>query len=164
MFNSKGRIPCVGISLGVDRIFSVIKARLENEQKGEALRSSEIEVFIMAFGGKGFTGMLPERMEVARQLWDGGVKAEFSWSVKPKLANQFKAAESGGVPFAVILGEDELAAGQVKIKQLGLPADHPEKEGVLVDKKNLVAEVKSRLAKLGPDSLADRLGGVTMQE
>lgn len=164
MFNSKGRIPCVGISLGVDRIFSVIKARLESEQKGVSVRSSEIEVYVMAFGGKGFTGMLPERMQVARELWDGGIKAEFSWSVKPKLPAQFKAAEAGGVPFAVILGEDELAAGQVKIKQLGLPPDHPEKEGVLVDKTDLVKEVRSRMTNFGADSLAERLGAVKVQD
>ena len=32
-------------------------------------------------------------------------QAEFLYKVKPKLQNQFKAAEAGGVPFALILGE-----------------------------------------------------------
>jgi len=32
-------------------------------------------------------------------------KAEFLYKVKPKLPNQFKAAEQNGVPFALILGE-----------------------------------------------------------
>jgi len=47
------------------------------------------------------------------------------------------------VPFAVILGEDEQAQGKVKIKEMG--ASGPDKEGVLVDLKDLVAEVKARL-------------------
>jgi histidyl-tRNA synthetase len=45
----------------------------------------EVDVPVMAFGGKGFTGLLKERMEVAKQLWDAGIKTEFPWKVKPKL-------------------------------------------------------------------------------
>ena len=59
---------------------------------------------------------------------------------------QFKLAEAGGVPFAVILGEDEQAQGKVRIKEMGLPEGHPEKEGVLVDLADLVSEVRKRLA------------------
>jgi histidyl-tRNA synthetase len=47
------------------------------------------------------------------------------------------------VPFAVILGEDEQAQGKVKVKEMG--ATGPDKEGVLVDLKDLVAEVRARL-------------------
>jgi histidyl-tRNA synthetase len=34
----------------------------------------------------------------------------------------------------------------VKIKEMGLPEGHPEKDGVLVEMKDLTAEVKRRLA------------------
>lgn len=51
------------------------------------------------------------------------------------------------MPFAVILGEDELAQGKVKIKEMGLPEGHPEKDGVMVEKSNLVQEVRERLRK-----------------
>ena len=120
----------------------------------------------MAFGGKGFTGLLKERMEVAKQLWDAGIKTEFSWKVKPKLPQQFKAAEAGGVPFAVILGEDELAEGKVKLKQMGLSEDNPEKEGVIVSREGLVAEVKKRLTKLadGLDEAAQIVAELKLQE
>lgn len=60
---------------------------------------------------------------------------------------QFKAAEAGDVPFAVILGEEELGQGQVRIKELGLREGHPEKDGVLVEMKALVEEVWQRLRK-----------------
>lgn len=49
-----------------------------------------------------------------------------------------------GVPLAVILGEDELARGEVKLKELGLPEGHPEKEGVTVSLENLAEEVRKR--------------------
>lgn len=49
------------------------------------------------------------------------------------------------MPYAVVLGEDELAAGVVKIKEMGLPDGHPEKNGVDVKLADLVGEVRSRL-------------------
>ena len=67
--------------------------------------------------------------------------------MKPKLPAQFKAADVNGVPFAVILGEDEEKAGNVKVKELGLPEGHPEKDGIMVNKADLVREVRSRLDK-----------------
>ncbi|TLD33940.1 hypothetical protein PspLS_01444 [Pyricularia sp. CBS 133598] len=141
----KGQIPCVGISFGVDRIFSIMSAKQAREQA--TVRQNEVDVYVMAFGGgKDFTGLLPERIAVARQLWDAGIKAEFSAKVKPKLQQQFKVAEDGGVPLAVILGEDELKAGKVKLKILGLPKDHPDKEGHLVARDELAAEIKKVLS------------------
>lgn len=146
MFSGKSQIPCVGLSLGVDRIVSITKARMESDKAAAAaLRSSEVDVFVMAFGGKGFTGLLKERLEVCKILWDAGIKAEFAYKQKPKLPAQFKAAETNEVPFAVILGEDEQAKGQVRIKELGLEAGHAEKDGVLVCLTDLVDEVKERL-------------------
>ncbi|KAI6354734.1 hypothetical protein MCOR25_008463 [Pyricularia grisea] len=141
----KGQIPCVGISFGVDRIFSIMSAKQAREQA--TVRQNEVDVYVMAFGGgKDFTGLLPERIAVARQLWDAGIRAEFSAKVKPKLQQQFKVAEDGGVPLAVILGEDELKAGKVKLKILGLPKDHPDKEGHLVSRDDLAAEIKKVLS------------------
>lgn len=79
--------------------------------------------------------------------------------MKPKLPAQFKSAEASGVPFAVILGEDEQAQGKVKIKEMGLPDNHPEKDGVMVDLKNLVPEVQERL---NARKEADGIGPVTV--
>lgn len=116
----------------------------------------------MAFGGKGFTGLLKERMQVAKTLWDAGIKAEFAYKQKPKLPAQFKSAEQNGIPFAVILGEDEQAQGKVKIKEMGLPEGHPEKDGILVDSSDLVAEVRARLRKkMDGDHLAEGVNGLS---
>lgn len=146
MFSGKAQIPCVGISFGVDRIFSLTKARL-NTTTGttSTLRPTEVDVFVMAFGGKGFTGLLKERMHVAKTLWDAGIKAEFSYKEKPKLGAQFKKAEEGGVPFAVILGEEEVGRGEVRVKEMGLGEGHGEKDGVVVGMGELVGEVRGRL-------------------
>jgi len=142
MFSGKTQIPCVGISFGVDRIFSITSARMAKNKTVEQVRKNEVDVYVMAFGGNGF---LKERMEVCAQLWSAGIKAEFLYKTKPRVPAQFKAAENNGVPFAIFLGEDEVANKQVKIKEMGLSKDHPEKEGILVSQQDFVAEMKARL-------------------
>ncbi|KAI6785705.1 Histidine--tRNA ligase-like protein [Emericellopsis cladophorae] len=142
MFSGKTQIPCVGISFGVDRIFSITSARMAKNKTAEQVRKNEVDVYVMAFGGNGF---LKERMEVCAQLWSAGIKAEFLYKTKPRVPAQFKAAENNGVPFAIFLGEDEVANKQVKIKEMGLSKDHPEKEGILVSQQDFVVEIKLRL-------------------
>ena len=179
MFSGKGQIPCVGISFGVDRIFSITKARMEAGKGAAAVRryvirtacpvetishtlySTEVDVFVMAFG----TGLLKERIQVTKTLWDAGIKAEFAYKQKPRLDTQFRSAERNGIPFAVILGEEEQAQGKVKIKELGLPDGHAEKDGVMVNVKDLVVEVKKRLEKgSGSDGLVEGVNGLSTLE
>ena len=76
MFSGKTQIPCVGISFGVDRIFSITKARMEADAAAAAaVRNNEVDVYVMALGfSKSFTGLLKERMAVCRILWDAGIK------------------------------------------------------------------------------------------
>ena len=77
MFSGKNQIPCTGISFGVDRIFSIIKARMEAEKAAAAVRSTEVDVYVMALGfSKTFTGLVKERMQVCRTLWDAGIKVQ----------------------------------------------------------------------------------------
>ena len=47
---------------------------MEAEKGAASVRSNEVDVYVMAFGGKGFTGLLRERMEVSRVLWNAGIK------------------------------------------------------------------------------------------
>ncbi|KAJ3969564.1 histidine-tRNA ligase [Lentinula raphanica] len=106
---SKGSIPCVGISIGLDRIFAIVWPRWV--EKG--IRSKETMVYVMAAGD----GLLVERMKLVKELRDAGIKADFLAKKKPKLPVQFAAGERDEVPFAVILGENEIKEGYVMVKQ-----------------------------------------------
>ena len=132
-------IPCVGVSFGIDRIFTILKARGENGTAQSVAR--RFDVYIMAFG----SGLLTERMTLARELWAAGISAEYSLKVKPKLPQQFKSAEAGGARAVLIIGEEELKSGKVRLKILGLADDDPEKDGRLVTRQNVVSEVKMLL-------------------
>ena len=59
----------------------------------------------------------------------------------------------------MILGEDEQAQGMVKIKEMGLPEGHPEKDGVLVKLDELIPRVREKLASLGTSSSKPAIGG-----
>ena len=136
MFSGKD-MPCVGISFGVERIFSIMKMRAA---KNPTPRPS-IDVFVMAFGD----GMIKERMKVTKTLREADIRTDFSYKDKPKLPAQFKEAEQKGAPLAVILGGQELSEGKVKVKEMGLPEGDPEKDGVLIPTDIMVEEVKKRL-------------------
>ncbi|KAK1250429.1 hypothetical protein MKX08_010432 [Trichoderma sp. CBMAI-0020] len=142
MFSGKNQIPCVGISFGVDRIFSITKARMAADKSAEQVRGNEVDVYVMALGGK---GLVKERLEICAKLWQAGIKAEFLYKAKPKMQAQFKAAEANGVPFAIFIGEDELAQGKIKVKEMGLKDGHPEKDGVLVDTVRMAEDLKYRI-------------------
>ncbi|KAK4143214.1 uncharacterized protein C8A04DRAFT_37576 [Dichotomopilus funicola] len=141
-------LPCVGISFGVDRVFTILDARRQKKNDNSDL-TGQVQVYIMAFGGKEFDGLLLERMRVARQLWAAGIRAEFAAKVKPKPLQQFNAPE--GVPVAVMLGQEELEAGQVRVKQLHV-GDKNDK-GQLVAREQLVEEVRRVLALVTPPAL-----------
>ncbi|KAI1618307.1 histidyl-tRNA synthetase [Exophiala viscosa] len=144
-FRPNADLPCVGVSFGVDRIFSITKARIAKGETFSYITSNAPDVYVMAFGGGGFSGMAKERIEITKILLDAGLKVEFTYKKKPKPQVQFKNAETAGAPFAVILGEEEQTKGEVRVKEMGLPDGHPEKEGVLVKISDLGAEVSRRV-------------------
>lgn len=136
----KQQIPCIGISFGVDRIFTILDKRQKKSAASNLQRNPD--VYIIAVGGKDWDGLLPQRMAVARQLWDAGIQAEYLAKVKPKLQSQFNASKE--VPIVVMLGQEELEAGQVRLKQIKEGQDS-EGRGLLVAKEDLVEAVKGLL-------------------
>jgi len=67
MFDPKGRkVPCVGVSIGVERIFSLLEAR----KKDHGIRSSPIDIYV-ATAQK---GLLEDRMKICTMLWKAGIK------------------------------------------------------------------------------------------
>ena len=70
-----------------------------------------------------------------------GIRTEFTAKVKPKPLQQFNASE--GVPVAVTLGQDELEAGQVRVKVLeGDRNEAPKDKRQLVSRESCMEEVR----------------------
>jgi len=102
-------LPCVGVSIGLDRIFALLWPKWVER----GMRSKEVFAYVLAAGG----GLLPERMALVQELRAQGIAADFLAKNKPKLNTQFAAGERDEVPYAVILGGDELKAGLVTVKE-----------------------------------------------
>ncbi|KZV74092.1 histidine-tRNA ligase [Peniophora sp. CONT] len=102
--------PCVGISFGLDRVFAILWPKWAER----GMRTKEIMAYVMSAGD----GLLVERMGLVQELRDGGISADFLAKRKPKgMAPQFLAGERDEVPFAIIVGGDELKQGIVTVKQ-----------------------------------------------
>lgn len=50
--SKRSNVPCVGVSIGVERVYAILNARLAQQKA----RSKETDVFVLALGG----GLLPE--------------------------------------------------------------------------------------------------------
>jgi len=67
-------IPCVGISMGVERIFSILMQKEKEKEKAGSGRRNATEVFVISVKD----GLLVERMGIAKELWAAGIKAQYS--------------------------------------------------------------------------------------
>ncbi|CAD1477808.1 unnamed protein product [Heterotrigona itama] len=134
MFDNRNKsIPCVGLSLGVERIFNVLETRLN--RRGVKTRTTEVEVFV-ATAQK---NLHEERMKLLSILWDAGVKAEQSYKRNVKLLAQLQHCEETGIPLVVIIGEAELARGEVTLRDVASRAE------LSVPRASLIEEIRKRL-------------------
>ena len=85
------------------------------QARGErsAVRQKEVDEVVMSMGD----GLLLERMQVCKLLWDHGINAEFLYKKKPKLQAQFAVVDKEQIPYAVMLAPGEWAQGKVRVKQ-----------------------------------------------
>ncbi|XP_047112581.1 histidine--tRNA ligase, cytoplasmic [Schistocerca piceifrons] len=136
MFDSRHKnVPCVGVSIGVERIFSVMEAQLAaNNSK---MRTTEVEVYVASAQ----KNLLEARMSLCRELWDANIKAEQSYKRNPKLLQQLQYCEDSGIPLAAILGESELQRGVVKLR------DVKTRQESEIPRDLIAKEIRNRLSK-----------------
>lgn len=83
-------------------------------------------------------------MTMACELWDAGIDAEYSAKAKPTLQPQFNASKD--VPIVTMMGQEELATGQVRLKEMRCKTDEKYR-GRLISRESLVQEVTNLMAK-----------------
>jgi len=111
MFDPKKRsVPCVGVSIGIERLFSIMESNMTKEDK--KIRTVDTEVYVISAQ----KNMVEERMKLIGELWKNGVKAEHSYKKSPKMLSQLQYCEDQGIPLAVVVGESEIEKGVVKIR------------------------------------------------
>ncbi|XP_065410898.1 histidine--tRNA ligase, cytoplasmic-like isoform X5 [Chrysemys picta bellii] len=134
MFDPKGRkVPCVGVSIGIERLFSIMEQEVEASK--EKIRTTETQVLV-ATPQKNF---LDVKLKLISELWDSGIKAEMLYKKNPKLLNQLQYCEDTGIPLTAIIGEQELKDGVVKLRVVA------SREEVNIPREKLAEEIRRRL-------------------
>jgi len=92
----------------------VIGLVLEQYGLKPQLRPSATRALVTVFS----PDLLGDSARIAAQLRASGINTEL-YPEAAKLDRQLKYANTQGIPFAVILGPDEVAAGKATVKDLG---------------------------------------------
>ena len=101
-------VPAVGVALGLERIIVVM------EELGMLpSKSTRVEVFVARFDAQVDAATL----DVVSQLRAAGVNTRMSFKTG-KLGKQLKSADRLGIPWTVIVGPEEAAAGKLQLKHL----------------------------------------------
>lgn len=124
-------VPCVGVSIGVGRIFSLLEAKLQPNQ----FRTNCADVFVAST----HRGLYDRRLNLVAQLWKAGIRAEHSYKLNPKILNQLQHCEEYNIPLAVLIGEDEFSRNAVLIRDV---SSREEKE---IPMDSLITEINKRI-------------------
>lgn len=102
-------VPGVGISFGVDRIYDVMEEL--NLFPADVHVGTQVLFFNL--------GEMPmqKSFELLQQLRSRGIRGEL-YHESAKFDKQFKYAERKNIPFIVIIGEEELAGNNCKLKDI----------------------------------------------
>ncbi|CAF4409880.1 unnamed protein product, partial [Adineta steineri] len=101
-------VPCIGLSIGVERIFAIKEHQLTELKIQSKIISTEIYV---ASAEKNF---LEERMKLCTYLWENGFKTEMAYKRNPKLLDQLQYCEKNQIELCIIIGSSELQGGTIK--------------------------------------------------
>jgi len=106
---SKSRLPGVGISIGLTRLFW----QLREAGLIDGIAESSVQAMVALMD----EAAMPHSLDIARRLRAGGINTEVQMEPK-KVGKQFQYAAKAGIRFVVLAGEDELARGVVAVKDL----------------------------------------------
>jgi histidyl-tRNA synthetase len=102
-------LPCTGISFGIDRIFTAMEA-LGLFASGE---TTTTQALVTVFGPE----TLPAAFALARELRQAGIRTEV-YAEPKELRPQLAFAGDKGIPLVCILGQDEIARGEVGLRDM----------------------------------------------
>jgi histidyl-tRNA synthetase len=119
--------PATGTSLGIERI---IDAMDELGMFPPGIRATTAEVLVTVFDAS----TLGESLKLATALRREGINTSLYFDYEDRLGDQIGYAAAKGIPFVVILGPDEVRAGQATIRALGETRTEGDQRTVPIEK------------------------------
>ncbi len=106
--SNKKEISAIGMSIGIERIVTIL------EKQNIKIDLPSPYVFVASVG-KNMTG---ERLKLVCQLRKNGIYAEMSYSNNPKMKGQLDRVFENGIPYMIVIGENEIEKNTVMLKDI----------------------------------------------
>jgi histidyl-tRNA synthetase len=103
-------VPACGFSLGLERIIVVMS---ERKMFPEGLGSAPADVMVSVWSEES----IADSLSLAQELRSAGLRVDL-YPEADKLGKQFKYASTRGIPFVVVIGDDERARREVSVKDM----------------------------------------------
>jgi histidyl-tRNA synthetase len=130
-FSTQG-YPATGTTIGIERIMDVIE---ELHMFPADIGQTTVQVLVTVFGPQ----LLQDSLHLIAELRNAGLCCELYYGADP-LGAQIRYALKKGIPFVAIAGPDELAVGQVTVRDLR------QKSQVPVARSEVAAVIKQHVA------------------
>ena len=125
---SKQSHPATGTSFGIERIIDVME---EFDMFPTAVGKTVTQVLVTVFDAD----LAQESLKLATLLRSNGIRTEV-YCRSTRISTQMKYADSKGIPYAVILGSDEVETGTVAVRDLA------SREQQIVPREKLVPHIQ----------------------
>ncbi len=103
------KLPGVGISIGLSRLFYQLR---EAGVLGEGRKATPSRILVIPM-----KETMAQALELATKVRVAGIAAEIYFN-EGKIGKKFSYADKLGIPYAVVVGEDEVNAGKFKLKNM----------------------------------------------
>ncbi len=145
-FYTDRKLPGVGISIGLTRLFFILNEKNYLDRTNNA----PAHVLILPM-----TDDLSPAIRTATVLRDAGIRTQI-YTENKKFKAKIGYADKLGVPFALILGEDEIAVGTVTLKDMTTGEQFTEPLADALTRIRRVAEEAANAPVIRIDSSVDR--------
>ena len=129
MFGSTN-IPCVGASIGIERVFAILEEKIKKENV--VLRENLSDFIVCTIPSKTMDLNL-EKFKLYDELWAAGLRADVNYKLNWNLGKQLTYANDQRIPFAIVIGEDEVKNGVVKVKNLNEKTEETVKRDEVIE-------------------------------
>jgi len=125
-------VRCVGLTIGIERLFAIIMARKKLNNK--YIRSCPVDVYVASAQ----KGMHEEREILCNLLWEAGIGAVQNNKKNAPISSQYTTCETNEIPYMVIIGSQEIEEGTVTLRNVKTKEESKIERSKLVEKLNEV--------------------------
>lgn len=143
---SPNKIPAVGVSIGIERVFAIIKTLAEKEAslKGINMKVSDVDCVVILMQHRTDAELNEKMQKLAMShlgtMWDNNIKAELCSDTTKAFKDQIIEAVKKDCKFVVIIGENEFNGKCVAIKNVKT------KKQITVTNDEFIVEIKKMLS------------------